>query len=34
MLKPKSVISFIMIITFIFEQMFCHFEGTMGFHCN
>ena len=23
-----------MIITFIFEQVFCHFEGAMGFHCN
>ena len=23
-----------MIITFIFEQVFCHFEGAMVFHCN
>ena len=23
-----------MIIAFIFEQMFCRFEGAMGFHCN
>ena len=32
--QPKSVISVMMIITFIFEQVFCHFEGAMGFHCN
>ena len=31
---PKSVISVMMIIAFVFEQMFCHFEGAMGFHCN
>ena len=31
---PQSVISVIMIIAFVFEQMFCHFEGAMGFHCN
>ena len=32
--QPKSVISVMMIIAFVFEQMFCHFEGAMGFHCN
>ena len=32
--QPKSVISVMMIIAFIFEQMFCYFEGAMGFHCN
>ena len=32
--NPKSVISVMMIIASIFEQMFCHFEGAMGFHCN
>ena len=31
---PKSVISVMMITTFIFEQMLFRFEGTMGFHCN
>ena len=34
MFKPKSVISVMMIISFILEQMFCRFEGAMGFHCN
>ena len=34
MIKPKSFISIMMIIAFIFEQVFCHFEGAMGFHCN
>ena len=33
-LKPKSVISVMMVIAFTFEQMFCRFEGAMGFHCN
>ena len=33
-IKPKSVINVMMIIAFVFEQMFCHFEGAMGFHCN
>ena len=32
--KPKSVISVMMIIDYVFEQMFCHFEGAMGCHCN
>ena len=32
--NPKSVISVMMIIAFIFEQVFCRFEGAMGFHCN
>ena len=32
--EPKSVISVMMIMDFIFEQMFWHFEGAMGFHCN
>ena len=26
--KPKSVISVMMIKAFVFEQMFCHFEGA------
>ena len=34
MIKPESVISVMMIITYIFEQMFCRFEGAMGLHCN
>ena len=33
-IKPKSVISVMMIIAFIFGQMFCCIEGAMGFHCN
>ena len=33
-LKPKSAISVMMVIAFIFEQMFCRFEGAMEFHCN
>ena len=32
--KPKSNISVMMIIAFVFEQMFCHFEGAMRFHRN
>ncbi len=32
--QPESVISVMMIITYIFEQMFCRFEGAMGLHCN
>ena len=32
--EPESVISVMMIITYIFEQMFCRFEGAMGLHCN
>ena len=31
---PESVNSVMMIMTFIFEQMSCYFEGAMGFHCN
>ena len=31
---PKSVISVMMISSFIFEQMSCNFECAMGFHCN
>ena len=27
---PESVISVMLIIAFIFEQMFCRFEGAMG----
>ena len=33
-LKPKSVISVMMIIALFLKQMFCYFEGAMGFHCN
>ena len=33
-LKPKSVISVMMITTLVFEQMSLRFEGAMGFHCN
>ena len=32
--KPKSVISVMVIMVFIFEQVFWHFKGAMGFHCN
>jgi hypothetical protein len=32
--NPESVNSVMMIMTFIFEQMSCYFEGAMGFHCN
>ena len=32
--KPESVNSVMMIMTFIFEQMSCYFEGAMGVHCN
>ncbi len=28
--KPESVISVMMIIAIILEQMFCRFEGAMG----
>ena len=33
-LKPKSVISVMMITTLVFVQMSLRFEGAMGFHCN
>ena len=32
--KPKSVISVMMITSCIFEQISFRFEGAMGFHCN
>ena len=32
--KPKSVISVMMITTLVFVQMSLRFEGAMGFHCN
>ena len=32
--KPKSVISVMMITTLVFVQMALRFEGAMGFHCN
>ena len=31
---PESVISVMMIIDYVFEQMLCRFDGAMGFHCN
>lgn len=33
-IKPKSIISVMMIIDFIFEQTFYRFEGAMMFHYN
>ena len=33
-IKPKLVISVMMITTLVFEQMSLRFEGAMGFHCN
>ena len=33
-LKPKSIISVMMIIALFLKQMFCYFEGAMGCHCN
>ena len=33
-IKPKLVISAMMITTLVFEQMSLRFEGAMGFHCN
>ena len=33
-LEPESVISVMMIIDYVFEQMLCRFDGAMGFHCN